>query len=239
MAWTQDTIEYKSQYYEVPAPYEEGIRRWPPAKTWTAQYGAPGEVDEEGVVRRVCVIPKPYTHPHPPIWQPFSVSEATIRWCAREGIVPWILIAYPPAFRKLCEAYREEATQHGRELALGESVGAFRSVHMGNTYEEAFRLGEATQGAGFVNYFGGFGFFEAFRFPGEEGEVPANFQRMVDASYSLVGTVDDVKRQMEELRKNTNPEWFGWFFDQGLMPWDEAQRQLEIFATKVMPEFRD
>jgi alkanesulfonate monooxygenase SsuD/methylene tetrahydromethanopterin reductase-like flavin-dependent oxidoreductase (luciferase family) len=110
---------------------------------------------------------------------------------------------------------------------------------MGNTYEEAFRLGEATQGAGFVNYFGGFGFFEAFRFPGEEGEVPANFQRMVDASYSLVGTVDDVKRQMEELRKNTNPEWFGWFFDQGLMPWDEAQRQLEIFATKVMPEFRD
>ena len=35
------------------------------------------------------------------------------------------------------------------------------------------------------------------------------------------------------------PEWFGWFFDQGLMPWDEAKRQLELFATKVMPEFRD
>lgn len=239
MAWMQDTIEYRSQYYEVPTPYEEGIRRWPVGKTWTAKYGAPGEVDKEGVVRRICVIPKPYTQPHPPIWQPFSVSEATIRWCAREGIVPWILISHPPSFRQLCEVYREEAAKHGRQLALGQSVAAFRSIHLGNTYEEAFRLGETTHGAGFSYYFAGFGFFEAFRFPGEEGPLPTTFERMVKASYSLVGTVDDIKRNLEELRRNANPEWFGWFFDQGLMPWDEARRQLELFATKVMPEFRD
>ncbi len=71
MAWMQDSVQYKSKYYEVPTPYEEGIRRWPVGKTWTAKYGAPGEVDEEGVVRRVCVIPKPYTPPHPPLMAPF------------------------------------------------------------------------------------------------------------------------------------------------------------------------
>ena len=58
MAWTQETIEYHSQYYSIPEPYEEGIRRWP-ARDWTMKYGAPGELDEEGVIRRVCVIPKP------------------------------------------------------------------------------------------------------------------------------------------------------------------------------------
>ena len=239
MAWTEESIRFKTKYYEVPAPYEQGIQRWPVAKNWTSKYGAQGEVDENGVVQRICVVPKPYTDPHPPIWQPFSVSEKTIRWCATENIVPWILIAHPPSFRQLCEAYREEAAKAGRQLALGESVGAFRSVHLGNSYTEAYSLGAECQGAGFIEYFSGFGFFEAYRFPGETTPVPNTFERMVESKYSLVGTVDDVKRELEALHKNSNVEWFGWFFDQGLMPWDETKRQLEIFGKEILPEFKD
>jgi hypothetical protein len=69
--------------------------------------------------------------------------------------------------------------------------------------------------------------------------VPNTYERMVEAKYELVGTVDDIKRELEALRKNTNIEWFGWYFDQGLISWDETKRQLEMFATKVMPEFKD
>lgn len=239
MAWTQESIRFKTKYYEVPAPYEHGIQRWPVAKNWTAKYGAEGEVDEHGVVQRICVVPKPYTQPHPPIWQPFSVSEKTIRWCAAEHIVPWILIAHPQSFRDLCEAYRDEAAKAGRQLALGESVGAFRSVHLGDSYTEAYSLGAACQGAGFIEYFSGFGFFEAYRFPGETTPVPTTFERMVESKYALVGTVDTVKRELEALYKNSKVEWFGWFFDQGLMPWDETKRQLEIFGKEILPEFRD
>jgi alkanesulfonate monooxygenase SsuD/methylene tetrahydromethanopterin reductase-like flavin-dependent oxidoreductase (luciferase family) len=239
MAWTQDTVRYQSKYYEIPTPYNEGIRRWPVAKNWTARFGAPGEVDENGVVQRICVIPKPYTQPHPPIWQPFSVSEKTIRWCAAEDIVPWILVSHPPSFRHLCEAYKDEAAKAGRTLELGQSVGAFRSVHIGNTYTEAYTLGAHAQGTGFIEYFSGFGFFEAYRFPGETGPVPNTYERMVEAKYELVGTVDDIKRELDDLRKNSHIEWFGWYFDQGLMPWDECKRQLELFATKIMPEFKD
>ena len=239
MAWTQESIRFKTKYYEVPAPYEEGIQRWPVAKNWTAKYGAEGEVDENGVVQRICVVPKPYTQPHPPIWQPFSVSERTIRWCAAENIVPWILIAHPPSFRELCEAYREEAAKSGRQLALGESVGAFRSVHLGDSYTQAYSLGAECQGAGFIEYFSGFGFFEAYRFPGETTPVPNTFERMVESKYALVGTTDDIKRELEALQKNSNVEWFGWFFDQGLMPWDETKRQLETFGREVLPAFKD
>ena len=239
MAWTQESIRFKTKYYEVPAPYEEGIQRWPVAKNWTAKYGAEGEVDENGAVQRICVVPKPYTQPHPPIWQPFSVSERTIRWCAAENIVPWILIAHPPSFRELCEAYREEAAKAGRQLALGESVGAFRSVHLGDSYTQAYSLGAECQGAGFIEYFSGFGFFEAYRFPGETTPVPNTFERMVESKYALVGTTDDIKRELEALQKNSNVEWFGWFFDQGLMPWDETRRQLETFGKEVLPAFKD
>ena len=33
-------------------------------------------------------------------------------------------------------------------------------------------------------------------------------------------------------------EWFGWFFDQGFMSWDETQRQFEFFAREIIPHFR-
>jgi hypothetical protein len=58
-----------------------------------------GEVDDEGVIRKICVVPKPYQQPHQPMFQPFSVSEATIRYTAQSDIVPVILTAYPPRLR--------------------------------------------------------------------------------------------------------------------------------------------
>jgi len=62
---------------------------------------------------------------------------------------------------------------------------------------------------------------------------------VVEAKYELVGTINNVKRELEALRQNSNIEWFGWYFDQGLMGWAEAKRRLELFATQVMPEFKD
>jgi alkanesulfonate monooxygenase SsuD/methylene tetrahydromethanopterin reductase-like flavin-dependent oxidoreductase (luciferase family) len=237
-AWTEDAFSFRGKHYQVPSAGEEGIRNWPVARLWTAKYGAPGEVDGEGVVRKISVVPKPYTTPHPPIWQAFSFSPDTLRWCAIQDLLPWILVSDPPAFRALCEIYRQVSAERGRPKSLGRNVGAFRMVHLGRTYEAAFELGQSALGAAFVHYFSGFGFFEGFRRAGEEGEVPKTYQRMVDSSFAICGTADDVKRQIDELRKNADPEWFGWYLDQGLMGRDEVRRSIELFATKVMPDFR-
>ena len=51
-----------------------------------------------------------------------------------------------------------------------------------------------------------------------------------------------MKRKMESLSRchaDGELEWFTWQLDQGLMSLDEALRQMEIFATKIMPEFKD
>ena len=69
------------------------------------------------------------------------------------------------------------------------------------------------------------------------GPVPITFQRMVDAKFALVGTVDQVKRQIAELCEASNPDWFGWYLDQGLMDQGEVLRQLEAFATEILPGF--
>ena len=248
LAWTQESIRYQSDTLGLSAPYPySGITRWP-ASDFTRTYGAHDEIDENGAVQRISVAPRPYQIPHPPIWQPFSVSERTIRWCGEEDILPWILVSYPPKYRALVEAYHEEAQKAGRNYALGQNVAAFRSVHFGDTYQQAFALGSQYHGEiAFKTYFSNFGFFEAFRFPEDDEKYPGEllprsewtFQRMVDSEYALVGTPDDIKRKVEALLKNGNAEWFGWYFDQGLLPWHETERQFELFARHIVPEFRD
>ena len=236
LAWTEDAFSYKGKYYQVPAPHDEGIRGWPVAASWTALYGAPGELDAEGVVRKICVVPKPYTQPHPPLWQAFSASAETIDWCAKEDILLWSL-ASSSNLLDVAQAYQDASARHGRKRALGENFGAFRMVYIGNTYDEAFALGAAALGDAFVRYFSGFGFFEGFRRPGETGPVPISFERMVEARFAIVGTVDQVKRQIAELREEINPDWFGWYLDQGLMPVDQLRRQLDLFTQEIMPTF--
>lgn len=254
LVWTSDAVSYSSEYYQIPFPYEEGIRRWPVAD-FTREYGAPGEVDERGVIRKVCVIPRPYQEPHPPIFQPFSVSEATIRFTAREGIVPWILISFPPEFRRLCQVYQEVAAETGRELRLGENVGAFRAVHLGETEDEAVDLLRRTHyEVGWKSWFSGFGFWEALRTPEDDLKYPRQpsytplppeemtVDRMRKVKYALAGTPDQVKREIAELHRVYDQgelEWFGWFFDQGLMPWSEQERQIVLFAKHIIPEFKN
>jgi hypothetical protein len=54
--------------------------------------------------------------------------------------------------------------------------------------------------------------------------------------------VDDIKREMEPLVRcyaDGDLEWLSWnFFCQGTTPRHVQDRQLELFATKVMPEFK-
>ena len=204
----------------------------------------------EGVVRKICVVPRPYQDPHPPLFQPFSVSENTIRYTAQSGIVPWILVSYPPEFQRLCRIYQEVASGAGRNVALGESVGAFRAVHFGRTEEEAVALFRDTNFAGFYHYFGGFGFAEAFRFPEDAEKYPPptmlpqsewTVERFRKSKYALAGTVDQVKKEIASLKQlggDGDLEWFGWFFDQGFMSQDEEMRQIELFAEHIIPAFR-
>jgi hypothetical protein len=77
-----------------------------------------------------------------------------------------------PDFQRLCRLYRDVAAETGRQLRLGESVGAFRAVHFGRTEEEAVALFRDTNFAGFYHYFGGFGFAEAFRLPEDAEKYP-------------------------------------------------------------------
>ncbi|MEU9497790.1 LLM class flavin-dependent oxidoreductase [Streptomyces sp. NPDC048196] len=249
MAWTQETIDYNGQYYQVPFPYEQGITRWP-AQEWTKKYGAPGELDENGVIRRVSVVPAPYQQPHPPLMQPFSLSEKTIRYTARENITPWILGSRPEKFVDLCRAYQQTAAEHGRDLKLGEGVGAMRSLHFADTPEELYDITERTTYAAFNEYLGDFGFWEAFRLADDDEKYPGRMlpksewtvQRMFDSQYALGGTPEQVRSQVAEVAScygnDGELSWFGLYVEQGLMPLEETKKQLRLFGEHVISHYR-
>jgi len=246
LAWGDEPFRFKGKYYEYPHP-QEGTP-WP-AHEWTREYGFPGEVDELGRIQKLNVVPKPYQRPHPPLFQAFSVSEETIRWCARENIIPTILLPQPEIVRQFAEAYRDEAGKAGRNLKLGENIGVLHTVNIGKDKAEAYALGDdGILGAGFKNFFHHFGFSEAFRVPEDEAKYPSgkvmlpaselSMQRFERNKFGFFGTPSDIIRSMDEVVENVHPDWFVWQADQGFLPIDKVKRQLEIFGKEVVPRYK-
>ena len=67
----------------------------------------------------------------------------------------------------------------------------------------------------------------------------ATMERFEKKHFCLVGNTDDVRHEMDLLVEAANPEWFIWQSDQGYLPLDDVKWQLESFATKIMPHYRD
>jgi hypothetical protein len=118
---------------------------------------------------------------------------------------------------------------------------------MADTREEAI----ATYGKGmqkdFASFFGPFGYLEVLRKKDDDKYKPisaekGDFKRMNDVEMALLGTPDDVKRGIQRmLDRMPDLEWFGLFMQgqQGVLPLDTVKRNLEMFATKVIPECQD
>jgi alkanesulfonate monooxygenase SsuD/methylene tetrahydromethanopterin reductase-like flavin-dependent oxidoreductase (luciferase family) len=245
LAWGDEPFRFKGKYYEYPHP-QEGTP-WPGAE-WTRECGFPGEVDEQGRIQKINVVPKPYQRPHPPLFQAFSVSEETVRWCAREGIIPTILLPQPPVVRKFVEAYQQESRAAGRNLKLGENTGVVHCVYLAKNKEEARKLGNEGVIGAFRRFFHHFGFSEAFREDQDEARYPrgkvnlpaseVTVERMERVDFAYTGTVDDVRRGLDAMVENVHPEWFVWQGDQGLLPLAEVRRQIETAGKEILPRYK-
>jgi alkanesulfonate monooxygenase SsuD/methylene tetrahydromethanopterin reductase-like flavin-dependent oxidoreductase (luciferase family) len=251
LAWESELLRYKGPAYEVPYPYDSGVSGWPPADTITRPYGVPGEVDDEGTVRGVSVVPKPYTQPHPQLFQAFGGSPATLRWCGEEDVTPTVFAGPIESLRWLADFYVEGAASRGREVRPGEGIGICRTFHIvengagrssDSVRAEVYEAYERYQKIMWHGWYEQFGALQhSLRLPGEEGPVPAPGEyladRLLNSRIWIAGTVDDVKRGVEELLEGIPADYLVWLFHWGIMPREEGLRQIELFATEIMPEF--
>jgi alkanesulfonate monooxygenase SsuD/methylene tetrahydromethanopterin reductase-like flavin-dependent oxidoreductase (luciferase family) len=246
-AWTENLLQYDGPTYQVPYPVE-GIPNWPPADTITGPYGQPGEVDEHGTIKGVSVVPRPYTSPHPQLFQAFGASPGTLRWCGEEGVTPTILMGSHDKLHQLMDIYVEGANSRGRNPAFGEGIGVCRTfyVYPNGTPEDEVRARirrsvELYEAPVWNGWYGQFGFMEGARLDGEEGPVPKPGEhladRLINSGLLIGGTVDSVKRQIAEFLTKLPIEYFVWLFHWGMIPPEEGLPMLELFATEIMPEF--
>ncbi|HJD84372.1 LLM class flavin-dependent oxidoreductase [Kitasatospora aureofaciens] len=229
-AWTTETFSHSGAQWTIPPkglefPYD-AVR----------SFGR--GLDENGVVQEVGIAPKPYQHPHPPVFQPFSFSEDTFRFCAREGVVPILMNTDDRIVSRLMDLYREEAAAAGHgELRRGERIGVMKDVLVARDADEAHHW--AARGGGFVfeNWFGPMGFTESLRRVGETGPIGADYRTLVERGLEWVGTPDDINRKIEKLVTQHDPEYLLQCQYSGLIPHDVQMRSLELWATEIAPNW--
>ena len=79
------------------------------------------------------------------------------------------------------------------------------------------------------------------RYPTGKVMLPAHevtVERLEQVKFAYVGTVDDVRREMDAMNENVHPEWFVWQGDQGFLPKDEVKRQIVTFGKEVIPRYK-
>jgi alkanesulfonate monooxygenase SsuD/methylene tetrahydromethanopterin reductase-like flavin-dependent oxidoreductase (luciferase family) len=246
-AWTEDAFSYDGKHYQVPFPYE-GIGNW---DGWelTRDYGAPGEIDGDGVLKKIGVVPAPLSKPHPEIFVPFAGSPPTLLDCARRGFGMIMLESDPERFLGFCRQYQEAMKENGHTVGLGEKISASRAIAIGDTFEEAMDIAARTVGYDYATYFAKFGFAEGYRNDDDDPNEFVDFksgreaaERMYDGGHVLVGTPDDITEQLSGLQRcyaDGDLEWLSWeYYAQGNLSAEESERQLRMFAEHVLPNFR-
>ncbi len=217
--WTEEMISAKGRYWTIPAP---GTPWDLPA---TNLYG---KGIENGIVKQVGVVPKPLQKPHPPLFQPFASSEASIRWCAKEGVTAILPTLNKKTEQRLFKLYSEISGQ-----PFGQGMGILRDIIVADTDAEAQELWQNSSRFIAEIWFRPFGFRRGLIDP-DTGTYPEE-DELLREGYVWVGSVDTVRRQVEQVLQRVPVDWaFGWMFN-GLVPHPKLMKAIELFKTKVLP----
>ena len=117
--------------------------------------------------------------------------------------------------KTLFQVYLEEAQGAGRDLKLGQGIAMGATLCLGETEKQAAKMREDFDWL-FQSWFVPFGFPPGLVFQGTPEQVTGQIKQLHDAL------------PFEEL--------FLWI-NTGLFDHQVMMRQLELFATKVMPHF--
>ena len=236
-AWTQESIEHKSDLWQVPYPYEDGIKWW--MGQATERLGAPGEM-VDGKVRRVSVVPAPYQKPHPPVFVASSGTPATIEYAARMGFTPTYFTNVEKG-AEFGQMYLKAAQAAGHDIAFGERQSTTRWLQLGDTHEDAVKA-TAKYDAEIQRNFYNLLSLAARR---DRETLPAetsihNFTEVIENSEQhCVGTVDEVRDKMVRQWQELPAEYCMLILHYAQQPLESCIWNLEKFMKEIKPALDD
>ena len=226
--WTEDSIELDGQFYQAPYPLDQGIDY--PAWRGARDAGAIGEIGDDGRVRKVSVVPKPYQDPYPPVFQAVSASPDSIRFAARNGFRPTYFTRLDK-MEEFCALYVEEGRKAGHEFVLGERQNMCRWIHVADTEKEYDEKLEAYDRDIYENFY--VPFFP--QFPDDTSSIDW-VQNIKDSGIFHGGTLEQLTEQFVNAYSKVPAEFITLIWHYAQIPKDEVIHELEVFMTKVLPE---
>ena len=228
--WTNDYFSYHGTNYNFPV--EDTVFSHP-------KYPSNPAWQQGDVVTKLRVTPKPFQNPHPPLWMTVS-TDRSVTTAAELGLKAcyW----QPPALRikERMELYAKVRTESaGRQFRFGEDQAVMRSTYVASSMEEARRDAEEGIMSAFI-FNDPFRGRQVFTNPNEvladEVELDWDF---LEPRTLLVGSPENVIEKIQELREVCNLDYLLVEFTHMGMPLSKSLRNLENFATKVMPSFSE
>ncbi|MCZ6588854.1 MAG: LLM class flavin-dependent oxidoreductase [Alphaproteobacteria bacterium] len=226
--WTEESVRLDGKYYQAPYPLETGVEGYPAWKI-TAEAGVEGEVDEHGAVQRICVVPKPYQKPHPPVMVAASKSAESIKFCAKHGFIPTYFMT-TEGMADYIDLYVDEAAKHGRHFQRGQNQNIVRWPHITKTPEDYDRKLREYDLDIYKNFYGPF--FPQF----PQGDDDVLIQSMKDSGIFIGGTLDQSIKAWKETFDQVPAEYITLIWHWAQQPKDDMLEELTLFMEKVLPE---
>ncbi|MBS28719.1 MAG: hypothetical protein CL566_07320 [Alphaproteobacteria bacterium] len=229
--WTQDSVALDGKYYQAPYPIETGIEDYPGYEI-AREAGAPGEIDENGVLRRISVVPSPLQKPHPPVFCAVARSRETIEFAAKHGFRPSYFNPTDGVV-ELAQVYMEEAAKHGRQLQYGQMQNIVRHTRIGKSADDFDRKLRSYDLDIFKNFYSVFGNHNV---DPVNHDAEAAFRAMKEHKFVLGGTVDDAIADWQEIYSRIPCEHITLIWHWAQQPKDELLEEMRLFMEKVVPE---
>ena len=226
--WTNEYFSHQGENYGFPV--DDTVFSHP-------KYPSNPAWQDGDKVKKLRVTPKPYQKPHPPLWMTVS-TDRSVTTAAELGLKAcyW----QPPALRirQRMELYAQVRSElEGRPFGVGEDQAVMRSTYIASSMEEARRDAEEGIMSAFI-FNDPFRGRQVFTNPGEVLGPDVNLDwDFLEPRTLLVGSPENVVEKVQELQEVCKLDYLLVEFTHMGIPLSKTLKNLETFATKVMPRF--
>jgi len=234
-SWTQDSIEHNSERWQIPFPYAEGHRGWEMVD-WTAKMGAYGEVGSDRELRRISVVPAPYTKPHPPVFIASNSSQRTIEYAGRNGFIP-AYFAKSSQVADFGPYYLKESSKAGYKFSPGQNQAIVRMPRIANNLSDAREDIARFDGMIFKHFYQNF--LPAALRAKANVQMETPLEDLVDPMLStglfMGGSVSEIRDQFIEQWKHLPAEYVILIYHYAQQPKESVIKNLKLFMEEVKP----
>jgi len=222
-----------------------------------AAWTRPGPFEFDGQhynYRYVNLWPRPYQQPHPPIWVPSQGSSETIKWAADPARKYPFLVTFSAEelVVRYLTMYRDQAREFGYQ-ASGDQLGWAAPIYVADTDERAREEAKAGVESLFNDYLSnpwemllppGYMSMASLKRTiamrkhlGARGRM--TIDELVGSGTVIVGSAQTVREKIERVRDATGVNRLVTMLQFGVLPNDLTRRNMEMFASEVMPKLRN